>query len=208
MSRQFIDSRRSWRLRGRAQDYQIVRGFGLAEEPETCVAASQLVAELDRWLGSVFSQRILHELYESVTGVPPASGRGGREGGLQLKRRLAEAFRQGELLALPAGPVRVKKWPEAAPVKAPSPLVTVPLLAQLEPLLARPAKEEPEEDKPTAWVEFELVDSEGEPLVGARYQLTLADGSTREGQVPASGKVRVEGVEPGECTIAFPELDA
>ena len=90
MSRQYIDSRRSWRLRGRAQDYQIVRGFGLAEEPETVVAASQLVAELDRWLGSVFSLRVLHELYESVTGLTPEPSRGGRGGERQLKRRLVE----------------------------------------------------------------------------------------------------------------------
>jgi len=26
--------------------------------------------------------------------------------------------------------------------------------------------------------------------------------------VDAQGKVRVEGIEPGECTVVFPELDA
>lgn len=211
VSRQFIDSRRTWRLRGRAQDYEIVRGFGLAEKPAGCVAASQLLAELDRWLGSVFSQRVLHELYESVTGLPPPPVWDRREGVGPIKRRLAEAFRQGELLALPTGPARTKKWPEAAP-KGPGPRVAVPLLAQVEQALTRPPKEaleeEPEEETSTAWVEFELVDAEGEPLAGVRYRLTLADGSTREGEVGASGVVRVEGIEPGECTVVFPELDA
>ncbi|OJH38724.1 hypothetical protein BON30_21065 [Cystobacter ferrugineus] len=186
-----------------------MRNFGLAQEPEELVSASLLVAELDRWLSSTFTQRTLHELYEAVTGTPPV-----REPTLKdqraaerIKSRLAEAFRRGELLALPAGPARLKKWPVPAPVRAPSPLLTIPLLEQIEQLI-KPREEKKEEKKPTAWVEFELVDSEGEPLAGVGYKLTLPDGSTREGKVDAQGRVRVEGIEPGECVVTFPELDA
>ncbi|MET0402114.1 MAG: carboxypeptidase-like regulatory domain-containing protein [Cystobacter sp.] len=209
MSRQFIDSRRSWRLRGHARDYQIVRNFGLAEQPGELVSANLLVAELDRWLTSLSTQRTLHELYEAVTGAPPPSTRepSRRAGEVteRVRRRLAEAFRQGELLALPVGTPRLKQWPVPTTRKGPAPLVDVPLLAQIIQALT-PAKKE--EQKPTAWVEFELVDSEGAALEGVTYKLTLPDGSTRQGKVDATGRVRVEGIEPGECTVTFPELDA
>jgi hypothetical protein len=208
VSRQFIDTRRAWRLRGRVQNYQIVRNFGLAEQPEELVSPCHLVAELDRWLSSTFTQRTLHELYEAVTGTPPVREPTlkDRQAAGRIKRRLTEAFRQGELLALPAGPARLKQWPIPVAVKDSGPPLAVPLLAQVPPSPA--AREKQEEKKPTAWVEFELVDSEGEPLAGVGYRLTLPDGSTREGKVDARGRVRVEGVEPGECSVTFPELDA
>jgi hypothetical protein len=210
VSRQFIDTRRAWRLRGRVQNYQIVRNFGLAEQPEELVSASLLVAELDRWLSSTFTQRTLHELYEAVTGTPPVREptlKDPRTAG-RIKSRLAEAFRRGELLALPAGPARLKQWPIPVAPKGSGPPLAVPLLAQVPPGPAAREKEKEEEKKPTAWVEFELVDSEGEPLAGVGYKLTLPDGSTREGKVDARGRVRVEGIEPGECVVTFPELDA
>jgi len=45
------------------------------------------------------------------------------------------------------------------------------------------------------------------PAAGARYQLTLTDGSVREGRLDAAGLARYDGIDPGICTVVFPDLD-
>lgn len=58
------------------------------------------------------------------------------------------------------------------------------------------------------FVEFALVDMEGEPVPFERYRITLADGSIHEGQLDSEGKVRYDGLLSGDCKITFPELDS
>lgn len=58
------------------------------------------------------------------------------------------------------------------------------------------------------WVEFELVDLEGEPVAGQRYRVTLPDGTVREGFFGRDGRLRYEGIPEGPCTIELPDLDA
>lgn len=65
---------------------------------------------------------------------------------------------------------------------------------------------EPEKEK--TWIEIQLVDEEGNPVAGERYILKITDGSTREGTLDAAGKVSVRGIDPGTCTLRFPDLDA
>ena len=57
------------------------------------------------------------------------------------------------------------------------------------------------------WVEFCLVDMEGNPVSGQRYRAKLTDGSVREGKTPKSGCVRFDGIPPGTATIAYLDLD-
>lgn len=59
----------------------------------------------------------------------------------------------------------------------------------------------------TSWIEIELVGEDDEPIVGARYRLELSDGSTIEGRLGSTGHVRLEGIDPGDCVLTFPELD-
>lgn len=59
----------------------------------------------------------------------------------------------------------------------------------------------------TAWIEVELVDEDGEPVPGERYRITLPDESVAEGSLDEKGKARVEGFEPGNCKVTFPDLD-
>ncbi|MCK6556308.1 type VI secretion system tip protein VgrG [Candidatus Binatia bacterium] len=61
-----------------------------------------------------------------------------------------------------------------------------------------------QEDK--TWVEIELVDEAGQPVAGEEYRVELPDGSTRRGQLGGDGSVRIDGIDPGECTITFPGL--
>ncbi len=58
-----------------------------------------------------------------------------------------------------------------------------------------------------AWIEIVLLDEEDNPVPYARYQVTLADGAMREGDLGATGRVRLEGITAGTCQVVFPELD-
>ena len=69
-----------------------------------------------------------------------------------------------------------------------------------------PTAEENKQKK--GWIEVELVDEAGKPVVGEKYRVTLPDGVTlAEGTLDEKGKARVEGFDPGNCKITFPEID-
>jgi hypothetical protein len=72
-----------------------------------------------------------------------------------------------------------------------------------------PAPPETVQPCPTAktWVEFCLVDMEGNPVSGQRYQATLPDGSTPQGTLGKSGCVRFNNIQPGTASISFLDLD-
>jgi type VI secretion system secreted protein VgrG len=63
-----------------------------------------------------------------------------------------------------------------------------------------------DEEKPS-WVEIELADDDGNPVPGEKYKVTLPDGSVKTGTLDQNGFARVEGVDPGNCKVTFPNLD-
>ena len=63
------------------------------------------------------------------------------------------------------------------------------------------------EEEEKAWVEVELLDNDGNPVPGEKYEVKLPDGSVKTGTLDGNGKARVDGVEPGNCEITFPEYD-
>lgn len=69
-----------------------------------------------------------------------------------------------------------------------------------------PERHEPDKDK-KGWIEIELKDEEGTPQGGARYRILLPDGTIADGTLDDKGRARVEGFDPGQCKIEFPELD-
>lgn len=71
----------------------------------------------------------------------------------------------------------------------------------------RPPETAAEQQERTAWIEIELVDEDDQPVPGARYAITLPDGSVADGTLDAKGFARVEGFEPGSCQVTFPDLD-
>lgn len=117
-------------MRDSIQDYLILRRFDLTEdEARSIVPAGLLVAKLERWLSSLFSRRLLCEMYTAITGhemdglllrEPVARG--------QIRRGLSDAFRNKVLVALPSGPPRLKSGSGSNPVVMKAPLV-VPLLS-------------------------------------------------------------------------------
>jgi hypothetical protein len=52
-----------------------------------------------------------------------------------------------------------------------------------------------------------LHDQDGKPVAGEAYQIELPDGSTREGTLDSQGLARVDGIDPGNCKISFPNID-
>jgi hypothetical protein len=77
------------------------------------------------------------------------------------------------------------------------------------------AEQKPEEsDSPAApqrsnkaWVEFAVVDMEGNPAPGHRFVAMLPDGSLQEGTLGKTGRVRFEHIDPDTCVFSLPDLD-
>ncbi len=61
----------------------------------------------------------------------------------------------------------------------------------------------------TSWIELQLVyESNGLPVPGAYYKVTLPDGTTvASGSTDEQGVGRVECIDPGSCDISFTDLD-
>lgn len=61
----------------------------------------------------------------------------------------------------------------------------------------------------TSWIELQLVyESNGLPVAGAAYKVTLPDGTTvASGSTDDKGQGRVDHIDPGSCQISFTELD-
>jgi hypothetical protein len=57
------------------------------------------------------------------------------------------------------------------------------------------------------WVEFEVVDMEGNPAAGRKYLVMLPDGSLHEGTLGKTGVVRFENIDPETCVFSLPDLD-
>ena len=61
----------------------------------------------------------------------------------------------------------------------------------------------------TSWIALQLVyESNGLPVAGMSYEVTLPDGQTvAGGSTDDQGYAKVECIDPGSCQISFPELD-
>ncbi|MBN2035037.1 MAG: hypothetical protein JW836_17360 [Deltaproteobacteria bacterium] len=68
-------------------------------------------------------------------------------------------------------------------------------------------EETAEKEKKTSWIEIELVGEDDEPIPGAKFEITLPDGSVAKGSLDQNGFKRVEGFEKGTCKVCFPDLD-
>lgn len=69
-----------------------------------------------------------------------------------------------------------------------------------------PTPEEAEGEEKT-WIEVELHDMDGAPMPGERYRVHLPDGSVMEGTLDGNGRARVDGIDPGQCRVTFPDFD-
>lgn len=207
--------RQAWRVRGQLQDYLFIRRRDLTvEETGTCAPAVFILAELDRWLTSLFTRRVCYELYETVTGIQ-LSGLLLNQRPIDpalLKRRLAEAFHSRELVALPLGPIRRRRSSGHAGGSGgagPTPIV-VPFLpdADEQKTEVKENNKKKEKEEELAWVAVKLIDEDGKPVGGARYRVLLPNGEMREGKLDSQGYARVDGIAEGAHKISFPDFDS
>ena len=66
---------------------------------------------------------------------------------------------------------------------------------------------EKEQDKKTAFIGIKLTDEKGNAVVGEKYAVELPDGSVSQGTLGADGTAKIEGFEPGQCKVRFPDLE-
>ncbi len=58
-----------------------------------------------------------------------------------------------------------------------------------------------------SWIMLSLVTVKNQAVPNEPFRLTLSDGDVVSGRLDARGRVRVEGIPPGECKVVFPEHD-
>ena len=56
------------------------------------------------------------------------------------------------------------------------------------------------------WTEIVLVDEEGKPVAGQKYQITLPNGNVAKGSTDEKGKAKIQGFVSGACQLTLPEL--
>ena len=72
----------------------------------------------------------------------------------------------------------------------------------------KPPQTEEQKEQKQSWVEIVLRDDEGNPVPGEAYKVVLPDGETvAEGTLDEKGFARVDGIEPGQCEVLFPNLE-
>ena len=57
------------------------------------------------------------------------------------------------------------------------------------------------------YLAIRLVDEDGNPVDGQSYRVRLPDGSIAKGKLDDSGELWVQNIDPGQCSVAFPELE-
>jgi type VI secretion system secreted protein VgrG len=57
------------------------------------------------------------------------------------------------------------------------------------------------------WVEIQLLDTDNKPVPNEAYHIELPDGTSTDGCTDDKGMARVDGIDPGNCKISFPNLD-
>lgn len=67
-------------------------------------------------------------------------------------------------------------------------------------------KSEENKDK-THWIEVELKDESGAPVVGESCEITLPNGKKAHGSTDKNGLIRVEKIDAGNCTVRWTQLD-
>lgn len=68
--------------------------------------------------------------------------------------------------------------------------------------------EQPPEPPPPHWIGVGLKDPEGKPVPSEKFRVKMGDGSIVDGTLDEKGYRRVEGVEPGNAEVCFPDIDS
>jgi uncharacterized protein (DUF2345 family) len=56
------------------------------------------------------------------------------------------------------------------------------------------------------WVEIALVDENGKPATGQKYEITLPNGKVVKGSTDSKGRAKIQGFVSGTCQLSLPAL--
>ncbi|WP_437671190.1 hypothetical protein [Sorangium sp. So ce131] len=181
----------SWYLRGLGDELLVVQPFEAPRPPHHDVLPSTFVlGYLERWLGDPDARRVLLDIHARLCGGLSLGVWAYDEVERDVRPVLVAALERRDLVVLTRRPVSVPAPGE--------PVGTVP--SERIPT-GRP------QEVGTTFIEIVLMDQAGVPVAGGRFRITLPDGTVREGRLATNGFVRIDGIEPGECEIEFPDLD-
>jgi hypothetical protein len=183
-----IDGR--WRIQGVHGGVWLVGGRA-ASPPPGCelLGAERAASQLDRWFpegreepgARATLMAICRHLEEPCPAGPPPPLR-------WLKNNVRRALHDGRVTALRR---RILVSDAGADERAAAPLPP------------------PRKRAGASWIEITLRDDHDppRPMAYRRYRIETTDGLVREGRLDANGRARVEGIDPGNCEITFPEFD-
>ena len=63
----------------------------------------------------------------------------------------------------------------------------------------------PAKEPDLTWIEIQIVDEDGKPLLGETYEFTKTDGGVAKGATTAAA-LRGEQIPPGKCKLKLPDL--
>lgn len=192
--------RKAWHLRIHGCKYLVVRRMDLEEGEQFVERPLLTTTTFDRWLKDAATARRLADMLSSVTALP---ARGALENKRWLSARLDEAFRKGRLVLLQPEE-EVVTAPAASGGGAGSQNQSNAAPPPVPPRGGAGAGAAPTK----TWIEFKLVDNNDKPIPNERYKVKLTDGTISEGHLSAGGTVRFANIDPGNCDISFPDLDA
>jgi hypothetical protein len=152
---------------------------------------------IERAMADPGASQAIVEMYQTVGGALPRGTDLPNDVASRslIARKLEEAFRRGELAV-------ISRWSGGGGGAEGSRKLA---MAAGQGLNGSTAMGQTPRER--TWIEIHLVDQDGNPLPGRRYRLQITDGSVREGVVGADGAIRVSGIDPGQCSISFPDLD-
>ncbi len=184
---------RSWQVPGTGGDIFIVLGRDVRPDTRIASVPPGLPAQIDSWLANPVLQPRILEMYQAVGGTltDPAHPPNQSELRRYVKPRLLDAFRLGELLIMPAARAPAGGG-EAEPPRQQGQQTGTQTSAQSQ----------------KTWIEIELVDAQGKPVPNERYRIQAPDGQFHTGQLDSSDRARISGIDPGECLVCFPDIDA
>ncbi|HEY3738321.1 MAG TPA: carboxypeptidase-like regulatory domain-containing protein [Bryobacteraceae bacterium] len=148
-----------------------------------------------------FARNGLAAIYQALKGVSPGDLTSPERAQLVLKT-VQQAAATGELVSIRAKAVATNTdtISGGGGSTRPQPPPRKPRSSSAPP----PPRITPEK----TWVDIQLLDPSGNPVPGAKYKLKITDGSVREGTLDDQGRVHVAGLDPGSCTVWFPDYDA
>jgi hypothetical protein len=187
--------RREWPIPPIVGKWVVVRWWELIEDEEVFYEPSLIRIALRKWIQDTHGEMLLRQLCNGLW-VDLGHRQFSPQVWETLLPRLEDEFRLRRLAL-----VRQRSVPRGG--GRPQEEAAAPLAQQ-----SSTGASSQSSKKEKTWIAVRLIDVNGRPVPNERYRIVLPDRSTREGSLDEAGQVLVEQINPGQCDISFPDLDA